>query len=676
MNTFDPQELIRRVRPNVCLISMLLLMIFTFLSQGAFCQSKRINVSDIAKMVELSDPQISPDAKRIIVVVSRRNFEENRFENELVLVDITTGAKRVLTYDRQYVWHPRWSPSGDRLAFLESDKKEKSQVFVMPMNGGDAKRITNAPRGVSFFAWRPDGKELAFVTEDEPEEKTDKEKHNKSFEVGDNVYLAKESPMPAHIWLVSAEGDTAKRLTSGLECVSKEPIDWSPDGNSVVYISQPRPHTGELIHELKNLDVTTGAWHTIVPAPAFLDYPKFSPDGSYLAYHRPVGPEPWFNPNAVFILPTSGGESVIATPDIDRDISGYWLPDSKSILAVGFNHTRVSVWLQPLGASPRKLDLGTVDPLSRISVASEGQLAFIGVEPKRPPELYYMPSTDFSPKRLTDFNAELASRQIGSVESISWEGPDGFEENGVLFYPPDFDKNKKYPLVLLIHGGPMDTSTLGFSCWLHVMAARDWVVFSPNYRGSNNMGRKFQRAIINDAGDGPGRDVMAGIKAVKARGFVDENRVAVSGWSYGGFMTTWLIAHYQGWKAAVAGAAVTDWFDSYNLTNSNVWNAYGLGGSPWLNNNAQRYWKQSPISYAPNIRTPTLILSNTDDPLVTVTQSYKLYHALKDNGVPVQFIAYPIPGHGPGDPVHEQDVFQRWVDWIERHFEESHTSGK
>ena len=141
-------------------------------------------------------------------------------------------------------------------------------------------------------------------------------------------------------------------------------------------------------------------------------------------------------------------------------------------------------------------------------------------------------------------------------------------------------------------------------------------------------------------------------------------------------MTTWLIAHYQGWKAAVAGAAVTDWFDSYNLTNSNVWNAYGLGGSPWLNNNAQRYWKQSPISYAPNIRTPTLILSNTDDPVVTVTQSYKLYHALKDNGVPVQFIAYPLPGHGPGDPVHEQDVFQRWVDWIELHFQESHTSGK
>ena len=190
------------------------------------------------------------------------------------------------------------------------------------------------------------------------------------------------------------------------------------------------------------------------------------------------------------------------------------------------------------------------------------------------------------------------------------------------------------------------------------------------------MGRKFQCPVINDAGDGPAREVMAGIKAVKARGFVDENRIAVSGWSYGGFMTTWLIAHYQGWKAAVAGAAVTDWFDSYNLTNSNEWNAYGLGGSPWLNNNAQRYWQQSPISYAPNIRTPTLILSNIDDPMVTVTQSYKLYHALKDNGVPVQFIAYPVPGHLPEDPVHEQDMFQRWIDWFERHFEESHTSGK
>jgi dipeptidyl aminopeptidase/acylaminoacyl peptidase len=214
----------------------------------------------------------------------------------------------------------------------------------------------------------------------------------------------------------------------------------------------------------------------------------------------------------------------------------------------------------------------------------------------------------------------------------------------------------------------MGTSTEAFSVLGQLLAAEGWIVFSPNYRGSNNMGSSFQRAVINDAGEGPGQDVMAGVEAVKELGIVDEDKLAVSGWSYGGFMTTWLIAHYPGWRVAVAGAAVTDWFDWYNLADLNNWAGYGLGGSPWLNDNMENYWKQSPIAYASKIRTPTLILSNTLDPRVTVTQSYKLFYALRDNKVPVEFYAYPVPGHFPGDPVHRRDVYKRWIDWIRKHF--------
>ena len=150
----------------------------------------------------------------------------------------------------------------------------------------------------------------------------------------------------------------------------------------------------------------------------------------------------------------------------------------------------------------------------------------------------------------------------------------------------------------------MYASKEGFCIFHQLLAAKGWIVFSPNYRGSDNMGREYQRAIINDTGDGPGRDVMAGIAEVIAQGFVDEDRIAVSGWSYGGFMTTWLISHYHIWKAAVAGAAVTDWLDYYNASDINLWPGYGLGGSPWLNNNLQNYWKQSPITYAHNIQHP------------------------------------------------------------------------
>lgn len=220
----------------------------------------------------------------------------------------------------------------------------------------------------------------------------------------------------------------------------------------------------------------------------------------------------------------------------------------------------------------------------------------------------------------------------------------------------------------------MGASTEAFSTANQIMAARGWLVFSPNYRGSSTQGEAFQTAVINDAGEGPGRDVMSGVAVLKERGIVDESRVAVSGWSYGGYMTTWLTGNYDGWAAAVAGAAVTDWFDYYSMADINTWVGYGLNGSPFLNDNYPNYWEQSPIAYAHQIRTPTLILSNTGDERVTISQSYKLYHALKDNGVEVEFIAYPLPGHFPSDPVHRRDVRRRWIQWIEEHFERGVTA--
>jgi len=199
-------------------------------------------------------------------------------------------------------------------------------------------------------------------------------------------------------------------------------------------------------------------------------------------------------------------------------------------------------------------------------------------------------------------------------------------------------------------------------------------VFQPNYRGSDQWGSAYQRAIRNDAGDGPGRDVMAGVAEVKKRGFVDESRVAVSGWSYGGYMTTWLLGHYPGWRVAVSGAPVTDWVDQYNLSDGNVGMASSFGGSPWTDTFMEAYRAQSPITYAGKIRTPTLVMQNTGDYRVTVTQGFKLFHALKDNGVETKFIGYPIPGHNAQDPVRQRDVQRRWIEWIEQHFTDRATS--
>ncbi len=662
-----------RIKNNLLIGLVIFIVLFISVSD-LWAESKIIDFADLGQQVDLSDPQVSPNGKLIVVVSSRPNYEKNRFESQLYLIEVESGKKRPLTYNRYSVHQPRWSPSGDRLAFLASDKDKKPQVFVMEMRGGEANQIIKTVQGVKSFSWSPDGRTLAFSTEDEPKKREGVERHNKSFKVGSHVYLASSASMPTHLWIISSDGGEVKQLTSGSKGIMSYfgiiSFDWSPDGKSIVYAAQPTPHSGSFSQcSLKLLEIESGKQHELVPGPKTLFAPRFSPDGKSIAYTYPRGKEPFFNPSSVFIIPSSGGNSVDAAAQIDRDVSGIWLPDSKSLLVSGPDITRISVWYQPMEGEPRKLNLGKIIPQGSLSVNRQGLIAFIASEPNLPAEVYTMASLDNPPLRLTDFNEVLASRTLGRVETIHWEGPDGFKENGVLIFPSNFKNDNKYPLVLEIHGGPMSTSTEAFSLSKQLMAAQGWIIFSPNYRGSNNQGRDFQRAVINDAGKGPGKDIMAGIAAIKKRGFVDETRVAVSGWSYGGYMTSWLIAHYSGWKAAVAGAAVTDWFDWYNLADMNNWAGFGLGGSPWLNNNMDNYWKQSPIAYAHKIRTPTLILSTTLDPRVTVTQSYKLYHALKDNGVTVDFIAYPVGGHFPGDPIHQRDIYRRWIEWISKYFE-------
>ena len=237
----------------------------------------------------------------------------------------------------------------------------------------------------------------------------------------------------------------------------------------------------------------------------------------------------------------------------------------------------------------------------------------------------------------------------------------------MLTYPPEFSKDKKYPLVLLIHGGPQASSTTSFSSLPQIIAAQGYVVFEPNYRGSDNLGNAYQRAIYRDAGDGPGRDVMAGLAAVEKMGFVDADEIAVSGWSYGGYMTSWMIGHYHIWKAAVSGAAVNDLVAEATVSDGNRTDYYSMGGSPWVGDNWKIYREQSPITYASQIKTPTLILCDTGDFRVPIVQSYEMYHALKDNGVTTQFFAYPVRGHFPGDPVRAADVMTRWVGWINQY---------
>jgi dipeptidyl aminopeptidase/acylaminoacyl peptidase len=641
----------------------------------------RFQIENVGKIVRLSDPQISPDGKSIAVVVSRTNFDEDRYDPELVLIDVSTRTQCVLTRGRRGLGQARWSPDGSRLAFLAA-ADGKSQIFVMPMNGGDALPLTKSSTGIQQFAWRPGRDEIAYVATDDAPKITGEERHNHAFEIQNNHYLMQEAPRPSHVWLIAADGKGApRRLTTGSWTLPttlppgapSSPLSFSPDGMRLAIVKVETPYTGDGDKSaIQLLDVESGQMKAMTGRTHNESQPLFSPDGIHIAHWYPRDGEPK-NVNEIYVGPATGGDTASVTRQVDRNVQrAMWMPDGKSLLVSANDGTTTGLWIQPIDGKPRRVDLGRVVATAAFwldaSVGPKGELAFTGTEPDRPGELYYLASPTSTPQRMTEFNKDTSALELGRTETVRWEN-EGFHIDGVVTYPPDFIATKKYPMVLYIHGGPRSASKQAFSSRAQLLAAHEWIVFEPNYRGSDNLGNDFQAAIWNDAGAGPGRDAMAGVALLEKRGFVDTAKMAVSGWSYGGYMTTWLLGNYPSkWKAAIAGAAVTDWFDQYNYGDANVRRGNAFGGSPYTDEKRyEQYRRQSPIYYAGKIKAPTLILSDTGDYRVPITQSFQLYHELKDHGVETQFIAYPVSGHSPTDPVHSRDIDRRWIAWLEKY---------
>jgi dipeptidyl aminopeptidase/acylaminoacyl peptidase len=665
------------MRKHTFVAAVVALVLLTVSLPAKQAAVRRFTFDDFSKVRRVSDPQFSPDGASIAFVVSEPNLEENRHRASLQRLTVASGDTRMLVDGAKYVSvsFPRWSPDGRRLAFLSNGAMPAApdaQLFVVSSQGGVPKQLTKSPSGVQQIAWSPDGATIAFAAADVPEKKPGYQRWNNSFEVQLNFHLFMTAPVPpTHVWTVPSAGGTAKRLTSGdwTLPVTRPPgapssmITWTPDGKAVVF-SRTAGTTG-----LAGLQTVTVADGTIKPLNLGGTHPRYSPKGDQIVSIT----------GGAMVAPASGGPGKVITQAIDRGlVRALWMPDGQSLIVGGNDTERVSIWRQPLEGAATKIDTGDVSPSSNyfidMAISPTGAIAFTGTTPTRPAELYYMASLTTPAKRLTRVNDEIASLPLGKSEVLTYTF-EKFTQNGILTYPPGFDPSKKYPLVLLIHGGPRAASMMTFSPAAQLMAARGWLVFQPNYRGSDNLGREFQGAIQNDAGAGPGRDVMAGIDTIKQKGIVDETRMAVSGWSYGGYMTTWMLGNYPTvWKAGVAGAAVTDRIDQQNFSDG----AGGRGGanSPWLNEQqmaSQR--EQSPITYAGKIKAPTLILANTGDYRVPITQSYKLFHALRDAGVTTQFIAYPINAHNASDPVRQRDVQERWIGWLEKYLNDAPVSG-
>jgi len=638
---------------------------------------------DYKRLAVLGSPAISPDGKQAAVVVSRVVWDEDRRDSDLIAVDVATREQRTLATGLRGLSSPAYSPDGTRIAFVADEgtgSAAESQIFVEPLEGGAPKAVTHVKDGVDAYSWRPDGGAIVYAANDPEPTRTGADRFRDSFVFTTEPIVAQSAPRPDHLFLLDLGDGTTAQLTSGEQSFCGDSISWSPDQKTIAFtLCRNAILNDENYSRAVVLDVASREVRALTGRSMWEGDPIFSPDGAHIAYQYSNG-DPQINLNLLYVTTPRGGVGSPISGAIGRPIGdAVWSRDAKSLIVTAPQGTTNALYRLSLNGAYARIPIGDVVPGIPLSttggaespslgeaLAPDGTLAFVATSTSQPLELYaYSPASGAT--KLTGFNDAFAQYALATARRVTFATTTGVTADGVLYEPPGFSPQKKYPLVVYIHGGPTDASMTIFDFWSQVMAAHGWLVLRPNYRGSPNLGLKYQRGVLYDLEDGPGKDVMAAVAAVRSRGIVDPSRIAVCGWSYGGIMTAWLISKYHIWSAAVSGASVNDWITDYGTADDSLGDADLFHGSPFTGDAAE--WRRaSAITYVRDVTTPVLILSDVGDNRDPFATSSMYWRALRDNGKPAVLRVWPVAGHLPGDPVRLVDVYHYWIDFIAAHF--------
>lgn len=614
---------------------------------------------------------ISPDGTTVACTVSVVNWDTDAYATQIRLIDVRNGASRTLTTTPRSGGGPAWSPDGKRLAVVaEAEAGARLQIVVFDVATGARSTVTQSPTGIDSFAWSPTGDRIAYAAADPP---------SAAIAARDKVYgrfaIADQDPPRSHIWVTGVTSGTPRRLTSGPYSVGR--LTWSPDGTSLAFDHKWTSISAADTHEsdLSIVTVADGVVRNLVVRPGPDAAPIWSPDGTRIAFYTGSGdPEFDWNKNWTFatVAATGGTITPIATNVDELLIPAGW---SREGFYFRSNHgpwaylsrvdpsTGAVTRLAPDGQWTMRQNSFSADFRTTAFVASR-VAEFVEV---------YVADVGGTPRKLTDFGAQIRHWPANTREMVEWPSGDGTTIDGVLHKPANFDPTRRYPLLIAIHGGPtsvsrpapFDDTSYGpypIDLWL----AKGAVVLQPNYRGSLGRGQAFKSLLIGNISAGESQDVVAGIDALVQRGIADPARIGVMGWSYGGLLSAYLIGQIPSrLKAASVGAGVTDWRTNYGNTDLPGHARHYQGSTPWERPDV--WAKASPITHIGNARVPTLIQHGEADPRVPVANARNLYRALQDLGVESRLVLFRGAGHILPSPRMLKAAMQQNYDWF-NHF--------
>lgn len=637
-----------------------------------------IQTEDLYIIQLLGDPQISPDGRQILYTMQRVDRKSEKKYTNLWLISTDGGEPRQFTYGDWSDTLPRWSPDGSQIAFLSNRKDEKqAQIYLIPVNGGEARALTDLKGTVGSLAWSPDGSKLLIQFRrkdaDAIEREADEEKKKLGVVVRHITRLNYKSDglgfLPQerwHLWTVDVASGEAIQLTAG-EIHDETMPAFSPDGARIVYVSNGTddPDRHPNADEIFVIPATGGDPRRIESFASSKALPAFSPDGRWIAFYGSEGLDQFWRSSDLWVVPADGsgaarnltGHFDVAMGNLTLgDVANYglgtqpvWSTDGRTLYFQISRHG--STTLHSLAVDNAAGDAGLVTVIDGPGVVGDlsfdeacAQVAYLRTTPTDPNQLWRCPLDGGAPRQLTQANADLlAEIKFGNLEEIWIDGP-RTRLQGWILTPPDFDESQRYPAILEIHGGPMLQYGFSFMHEFHWLAAQGYVIFFTNPRGSQGYGNDFVSAIWNDFGGPAHEDLMAWTDTVSALPYVDANRLGVTGGSYGGYMTNWIVGHTDRFRAAVTQRSLSNLI-SFNGS-SDVWIFQLMfGGKPsW--ENFEDYWRQSPMAYINNITTPTLVIHSEQDLRVAIEQGEQFFVALKIQGVETEMVRFPEESHG------------------------------
>jgi dipeptidyl aminopeptidase/acylaminoacyl peptidase len=647
---------------------------FCLLAAPALAQSgvRVPSIDSLLSLKSVGSPRLSPDGQRVAYLVTSTDWARDAFVAQLWVHDVRSGASQQLTRHEAGVSQVQWSPDGRWISFVSTRVDSRAQILALPVDGGEPVRLTNAAGGVTAYAWRRDAGALAFTSSPGAALRKSRDTTLGGYEVIRRDY-AMQQLYTIDVATAFNAPQAGTMRTPAAATFSVAAFEWSPDGNRIAFSATRVPDAvAANTADIHVLTLADNSIRAVVTQAGPDNDPHWSPDGSQLVFSSAMGEmrTNYFRNSRLAIVSASGGPIRVIAESFDEQ-PGLIDWRARGVYFSGLQRTASHLFIaDPSTGAVSRVTGGDSAVLSGFSLSESGdRVAFVVSSPSALPEVAVSPLTGFAARAVTNMTAQVRDWKLGTREVVRWKSRDGTEIEGVLIKPRDFDPTRKYPLLCVIHGGPtgVDRAVLPDARYYPVdeWVNRGALVLKVNYRGSAGYGERFRGLNFRNLGVGDAWDVISGVDALVAKGWVDATKVASMGWSQGGYISAFLTTSSTRFVATSVGAGISDWRTYYYNTDITPFTINYLGADPVTD--PAIYAKTSPIDYVRNARTPTLIQHGELDRRVPIANAYQLRQALEDRNVPVEMIVYGGFGHGITKPKSQRAVMQHNLAWFNHH---------